>query len=94
MTALIQPTKRVTTIAKKLGLNTNQLWVSPSDQGGWKVQRPGASRASIVVDTKASAVSQARQIAKNNHLELVVQNKDGKISQKDTFRKDPFPPKW
>lgn len=59
----------------------------------WAVKSEGVSRASRLVDTKAEAVKIARQQAKNAGSELVVHNADGKISQKDSHGRDPFPPK-
>jgi len=38
-------------------------------------------------------VDRAREIAKNQKTELVIHNRDGKISDKDSYGNDPFPPK-
>ena len=38
-------------------------------------------------------VDYARDLAKKQEAELVVHNKDGKISQKDSYGNDPCPPK-
>lgn len=44
-------------------------------------------------DTKLPAVDYARDLAKKQEAELVIHNKDGKISQKDSYGNDPCPPK-
>lgn len=72
-------------MAKK---NNNQVWVSP-DNGQWKIKQPTNNKASKICETKKEAISEARKIAQNQGKELVVQNKDGKISQKDSHGRDP-----
>jgi Uncharacterized protein conserved in bacteria (DUF2188) len=71
-------------------------WVVPHDGGGWDVKAPGADRASSHHDTQADAVGRAREIIHNQGGgELIVQNREGQIRQKDTISPahDPFPPK-
>jgi frataxin-like iron-binding protein CyaY len=70
-----------------------QVWVSPKQGGGWRVHQTDTKRDSVHVDNKADAVKRAVDIAKRNAAELRVQNKDGKISQANTYGRDPFPPK-
>ncbi len=66
--------------------------VVPASSGGWNVKKGGADRASAHVDTKAQAVDIARKIRQNQGTELVVHNKNGKISQSDSHGNDPYPP--
>lgn len=70
-----------------------QVWVSPKEGGGWRVHQSNSKRDSAHVDNKAEAVRKAIDIAKRNALELKVQKKDGKISDSNTYGRDPFPPK-
>ena len=65
-----------------------QLFVSPTDKG-WKVKNTDNSKASGLYDTKAEAKAAATAIAKNQGLELVIQNLDGTISEKNSFGNDP-----
>jgi hypothetical protein len=44
-------------------------------------------------DTKKEAESRARDISRNQETELVIHNRDGKISRKDSHGNDPYPPK-
>lgn len=61
--------------------------------GGWAVKKEGNSRASEIHRTKNEATGAGREIAKENKVELVIHNKDGKISDKDSYGSDPNPPK-
>lgn len=65
-----------------------QIFVSP-DGEDWKVKVVGNQKASAILDTKAEAVERAIEIAKNQHLELLVQNLDGKIGWKNSYGNDP-----
>lgn len=67
---------------------SNQLFVSPDD-GRWKVKNPDNSRASGIFNTKAEAIERAREIAKKQELELTIQNKNGRIHEKDSYGNDP-----
>ncbi len=66
----------------------NQIFVSPNGEN-WKAKVVGNQKASAICDTKAEAVEKAREIAKNQHLELLVQNLDGTISWKNSYGNDP-----
>nr|WP_321499993.1 DUF2188 domain-containing protein [uncultured Dethiosulfovibrio sp.] len=69
-----------------------QHHVVPQD-GGWAVRTDHAERASKVTHTKAEATAFARQVSQNQGTELVIHNKDGRISGKDSHGNDPYPPK-
>jgi uncharacterized protein YdaT len=67
--------------------------VPNSDKGGWDIKQSGADRSSGHFDTKKEAEDRARQISRNQETELVIHNKDGVISRKDSHGNDDFPPK-
>ena len=67
--------------------------VPNKDKGGWDVKRSGNSRSSGHFDTKSEAENRAREISRNASDELVVHNKDGRISRKDSHGNDPHPPR-
>lgn len=69
------------------------IWVSPRQDGRWQVKREGADRASRVVDRKSDAENIARDIAKRAKVEVITQGRNGKIQSKDSFGRDPFPPR-
>ncbi|RUQ31728.1 MAG: DUF2188 domain-containing protein [Candidatus Competibacteraceae bacterium] len=66
--------------------------VVPNPNGGWDIKKGGGEKSIKHTDTKQDAVDIARQISKNQQSELVIHNKDGKISQKDSHGNDPCPP--
>lgn len=71
----------------------SQVRVSPRSDGSWAVKRISKSRNSAVSSTKSEAVKKAKEIAKNNKLELFIQWKDGRIQDRKSYGKDPFPPR-
>ncbi len=62
-------------------------------EDGWANVREGASRASSVHPTKAKAVEAGREAARHDRVEHVIHNKDGKISERNSYGGDPHPPK-
>lgn len=71
----------------------NSQHVAKHKDGGWQVIKSNSPRATIRTSTQAEAINIARSIASNNNQELVIHGKDGRIRQKDSHGKDPFPPK-
>lgn len=67
--------------------------VVPNPDGGWQVKGEGNSRATLNTDTQSEAIKIARGIARNQGSELVIHGRDGRIREKDSHGKDPFPPK-
>ncbi len=57
----------------------------------WVVPGEGNKKRTAVKDTKAEDIERAGNIAKNQKTELVILNRDGKISYKDSNGDDPFP---
>lgn len=60
---------------------------------GWAVKGEGNSRATAITNTKREAIDRAREISQNQGTELVIHNRNGQISQKDSHGHDPFPPR-
>jgi hypothetical protein len=61
--------------------------------GGWSVKSAGATKAAVILPTKAEAVQKGTQVAKNKKAELVIRKQDGTIQNKNSFGNDPNPPK-
>jgi hypothetical protein len=59
------------------------------DEAKWAVQKEGASRAGSLHDQKDSAEQAGRQAAINEHSELLIHGKDGKIQERNTYKRDP-----
>jgi len=66
--------------------------VVPND-GKWSVRKSGASRATETFETQGEAIQRARDIARNQGSELYIHGRDGRIRERNTYGKDPFPPK-
>lgn len=66
--------------------------VVPHPSGGWQVKGSGNSRATVRTTTQKDAISAARQIARNQHSELVIHKTNGQIRAKDSYGRDPYPP--
>jgi len=66
--------------------------VPNKDKGGWDIKQSGSERSSGHFEKKQDATDRAREISKNQKTELVVHNKEGKISGKDSHGNDPYPP--
>ncbi len=62
-------------------------------QGSWAVRGAGADRATAVHKTQSAAIDQARSIAQHQHTELLIHGADGRIRERDSHGRDPFPPK-
>ena len=66
--------------------------VVPHDDA-WAVKGEGNSRVTSAHDTQRDAVKRAREIARNQHGEVVIHRQDGTIRDKDSYGNDPFPPR-
>lgn len=67
--------------------------VTPHPGGGWQVIGAGNSRATVRTQTQADAIRTARSIAQHQGSELVIHGTDGRIREKDSHGRDPFPPR-
>lgn len=67
--------------------------VVPSGSGKWRVVRAGSTKASRTYGTQQEAIAKAREIAKKQKTELYIHGRDGRIRERDTYGKDPYPPK-
>ncbi|OQQ93728.1 hypothetical protein B6U55_03060 [Ligilactobacillus salivarius] len=74
-------------------MSYNQHHVVPNKEGGWNVKKAGAKRATAHTKTKQEAVDIARKISENQHSELLIHDKKGKIQRRDSHGNDPFPPR-
>lgn len=72
-------------------MGKNQHVVPHGDK--WAVRGAGNSRSTSVHDTQAAAVSEAREIARNQRSELLIHGRNGQIRDRDSYGNDPYPPK-
>lgn len=67
--------------------------VTRRPDGKWQHKADGNQRATRITDTQKQAWQSAIQVAKNKKGEVVVHGTDGKIRSKDSYGRDPNPPK-
>lgn len=67
----------------------NNVHVVPSD-GGWDVKVEGAGRTRHF-STQREAIQAGRRLAQGNRSEHIVHGRDGRIRQRDSYGRDPFP---
>lgn len=61
--------------------------------GRWAVRTAGAKRASKTFDTQQEAIESARDKARRDGSELYVHGRDGRIRERSSYGRDPYPPK-
>lgn len=67
--------------------------ITPHKNGGWQVKGAGNTRATVRTGTQSEAIEIGREIARNQHSELVIHRPNGQIRDKDSYGRDPFPPR-
>lgn len=73
--------------------NKRNIWVSPTRDGRWKVQREGGQRATLITDRKADAERAAREVGRRDQVEVIIQGRHGQIQQRESYGNDPMPPR-
>ncbi|HYE67331.1 MAG TPA: DUF2188 domain-containing protein [Anaerovoracaceae bacterium] len=66
--------------------------VVPTKDNRWGVRGEGNSRITKKADSQTEAIDIARNIAQNQHSEVVIHKPNGQIRDKDSYGHDPFPP--
>tara|TARA_R110002072_G_scaffold159880_1_gene310954 strand:+ start:4325 stop:4561 length:237 start_codon:yes stop_codon:yes gene_type:complete len=69
----------------------SQHIVKSSD--GWALKKGGSTKATKIFATQKEAVRHGRGIAKSQKAEFYIHGSDGKIREKDSYGRDPYPPK-
>lgn len=59
----------------------------------WSIRKAGSERASGTFATQKEAVENAKKIAKKQKTELYIHGKDGRIRERNSYGKDPYPPR-
>ena len=60
---------------------------------GWQVKPEGSSTPTSTHRTQQAATDAGKRLAQQNQSELVIHRPNGQIRDKDSFGKDPLPPK-
>ena len=67
--------------------------VVPHPNGGWSLKKGGSPKSTKRFPTQKEAINYARKVSKNQKSELYIHRRDGMIREKDSYGKDPHPPK-
>ena len=62
-------------------------------QDNWAVRKENSSRVSSIHKTQGEAIIAGRKTAKRERSELVIHSPNGKIRDKDSYGRDPIPPR-
>ena len=91
---LPESSERPTVRDQEMGevMEKNNIWVTPHGEY-WAVKREGSLRAIRRFDTQSEATDWGRQRAKADKVELFVEGRDGKVRERDSYGRDPHPPK-
>ena len=63
------------------------------NMGHCNLKTAGSQFDTVITKTKKEAVGIARLIAKSYKSELVIHGRDGRIQDRDSYGRDPFPPR-
>jgi uncharacterized protein DUF2188 len=67
-------------------------WVVPHGNG-WAQRGEGNSRVTRTFDTQQAAINAARDTARREKSELLIQGEDGEIRGRNSYGNDPHPPR-
>ena len=59
---------------------------------GWAVRGAGSQRATSVHGTQRQAIEGARDIAARQSSELLIHGQNGRIRERNSYGRDPYPP--
>jgi len=74
-------------------MSKNSYHVIAKLDGGWNVKRSGAERATRSFATKKDAIQYGRGISKSHATELVIHGRNGRLTSKESYGRDPNPAK-
>ena len=59
----------------------------------WGVRGEGNSRLTKIFDTQSEAIDAGKEMAINQRSELLIHGAHGRIRERNSYGRDPFPPK-
>lgn len=71
----------------------DNYWTQQRPDGKWETKKQGAARAAYVGDRQDDAWQKNKELAKKTGGEAYLKGRDGKIRERNTYGKDPYPPK-
>lgn len=70
--------------------NSNNIHVVPYEDDQWAARRECADRVSKICNTQHEAFEWSKQ---HSPAEVFIHNQQGQIRERNTYGKDPYPPK-
>jgi len=67
--------------------------VGPAGPRKWTVKESGSVQPVSTHRTQEAAIERAKPLARRNESELIIQGRDGQIRSKDSYGRDPNPPR-
>jgi Uncharacterized protein conserved in bacteria (DUF2188) len=74
-------------------MSKNSYHVIAKVNGGWKVKRADAERATKTFATQKDAIEYGRSLSRSHATDLVIHGRDGRLSSKESYGNDPNPPR-
>ena len=68
------------------------IWVV-RHHSGWAVRIEGDSNPIFIYGTQGRAIGQGLTLARKRRCELIIQNRQAKIREKNSYGNDPHPPR-
>ncbi|OWY12223.1 hypothetical protein B6V72_14025 [Thioclava sp. F34-6] len=68
-------------------------WTQRRPDGNWESRREGGERASHIAPTQEQAWERTRDLARTSGGEAYLRGRNGQIRERNTYGKDPYPPK-
>lgn len=59
----------------------------------WGIKGEGNTKLTYKYDTQYEAIDKAREIAINQKSEMLIHGRNGRIRERNSYGKDPFPPR-
>jgi hypothetical protein len=70
---------------------SKNVHIVPGNEG-WDVRVEGG-RGARHFNTQGEAIDAGRRLARRNRSEHIIHGRDGRIRQRDSYGRDPFPPR-
>lgn len=74
-------------------MSKEKIITGPHSNGGWQNKVSGAKKASSLHSTQAEAIAAGRKLAINRSCEQIIQGRNGRIRNCNSYGNDPCPPK-
>lgn len=73
--------------------NRKNFWTQKRPDGKWETKREGSEKASKITTTQEESWKYTREKARAEGGEAFLKNAQGQIRERNTYGKDPHPPK-